>query len=242
MLAKTETIRTIDKSVQIRIPDHPTFWFDKDGVLAKYDYSIYMAETGCTPPWLTKNAHVYKNLPANKNMVKAFRRMYAKIQDNPPHLWDYELKILTTVSDSVTLSEQTIDSWKWLKKKIPGFKERDFYAVAVAKQEIPVILRKQITPMDILIDDYNKNLEAWKKAGGTAVKAINDINSINENYISLDIASNTADCIKDRLENLADLIRKEKDLSGMTVNYIENIMWQTRSAVLLPKKEGTLIP
>lgn len=184
----------------------PVFWFDKDGVLAKYDYSIYLAETGSSPPWLTKNAHVYRHLPANKNMLHAFRELYGRLQEKPPCEWEYEMKVLTSVSDSVTLSEQVLDSWHWLHKKIPEFKQRDFYAVAVPKQELPVTLRRYnsaengLTKADILIDDYNKNLEAWEKAGGTAVKALNGINSENKKFYNMDITKKKEDILETILQ------------------------------------------
>ena len=35
----------------------------------------------------------------------------------------------------------------------------------------PKAIGHQLTDKDILIDDYNKNLLEWQKAGGTSVKA-----------------------------------------------------------------------
>lgn len=214
----------------------PTFWFDKDGVLAEYDYSIYLAETGCQAPWLTKNAHVFRHLPANKQMVKAFRRLYVNLQDVHPFNWPYEMKILTSVSDSVTLSEQVLDSWRWLKKKIPDLKERDFYAVATPKQDIPVVLRTRITPMDVLIDDYNKNLEAWKAAGGTAVKALNGLNSRNNAYLNVDITKPAQDII-DWFLNLAKCLSEQGNLDGQDLGYLEAFCRNRRPALDIECKQ-----
>lgn len=173
------------KSENIQIP---TLWFDKDGVLAQYDYDIYEAEAGCTPPWLTRNAHVFRHLPAYPSMVTVFQNLYYEYINSHPKNRRYNVKIITAVSNSVTLSEQVLDSLYWIRHNIAaGFRDRDFYAIASPKQNIPVILRHKITPYDILIDDYNPNLKAWKDAGGTSVKAVNDINSENPEFLNVDI-------------------------------------------------------
>ena len=50
---------------------------------------------------------------------------------------------------------------------------RIFTSLNVPKSEA---IGHRLTDKDILIDDYNKNLLEWQKAGGTSVKAKNNIN------------------------------------------------------------------
>lgn len=159
----------------------PTLWFDKDGVLAQYDYGIYEAEDGAPAPWLIRNTHVFRTIEPYENMCEAFRMLYAENCEKPLKQRSCNIKVLTGVSAGITLSEHVLDGYMWCKKTL-GLKERDFYACALSKESVPVELRSKLTPMDILLDDYNPNLVKWKNAGGTAIKVLNGINSINRKF------------------------------------------------------------
>lgn len=159
----------------------PTLWFDKDGVLAQYDYSIYEPENGAPAPWLIRNAHVFKNIEPYENMVAAFKYLYAKNMNLSMYKRAMSIRVLTSVSDGLTLSEQVIDGAEWCKKYL-GLRPRDFYATAISKENIPLSLRNEITKTDILFDDYMPNLRKWKEHGGTAVKVLNGINGRTEEF------------------------------------------------------------
>lgn len=159
----------------------PTVWVDKDGVLAQYDYSIFEPENGAPAPWLIRNAHVFKNLEPYPNMVTAISRLYKECMSLSMYKRKMTIKVLTSVSDGLTLSEHVIDGAEWCEKYL-GLRKRDFYATATPKESIPINLRSKITHMDILLDDYMPNLIKWKEAGGTAVKVINDINSTTDKF------------------------------------------------------------
>lgn len=153
-----------------------TMWFDKDGVLAVYDYSLYESECDLPAPWLIRNAHVFRNLETYRNMCQAFSRLYKENANKSIRERRCNVRVLTAVSDSATLSEQVIDSAYWCEKYL-GLKAKDFYACAVSKETVPITLRNRITRKDVLFDDYMPNLRKWKEAGGTAIKVINGINS-----------------------------------------------------------------
>lgn len=159
----------------------PTLWFDKDGVLAQYDYSIYEPENGAPAPWLIRNAHVFKNLEPYENMCEAFRRLYDAVKNKSVYKREMSIRVLTSVSDGLTMSEQVIDSAAWCSKYL-GLQNRDFFTTAIPKESIPLNLKNEITKTDILLDDYNPNLRKWKEVGGTAIKIINGINSTTEEY------------------------------------------------------------
>lgn len=145
-----------------------TLWFDKDGVLAQYDYSIY---TGDPALWLMHGSHVYRDVEPYNNMCQAFRRLSE----------GYDTKVLTAVSNSSTLAEHVIDGMAWCSAKL-NLQQKDFFACAVEKPQIPIIVQQAIHHTDILFDDYMPNLRAWKAAGGTSVKVLNKINSESEEF------------------------------------------------------------
>lgn len=153
-----------------------TLWFDKDGVLAQYDYSLYEAEYDSPAPWLVHNAHVFRNLEPYRNMCDAVKRLYEETCDKKPDRRRCNVRVLTAVSDGVTLSEHVLDGMDWCSNNI-GLKRKDFYACAVAKESIPIVLRNKLDKTDVLFDDYMPNLRKWKSAGGTAIKVVNGINS-----------------------------------------------------------------
>lgn len=159
----------------------PTLWFDKDGVLAQYDYSIYEPENGAPAPWLIRNAHVFKNIEPYENMVEAFKHLYTKNMNLSMYKRDMSMRVLTSVSDGLTLSEQVIDGAEWCEKYL-GLRPRDFYATAISKENIPLSLRNEITKTDILFDDYMPNLRKWKEHGGTAIKVLNGINGRTDEF------------------------------------------------------------
>jgi len=72
----------------------------------------------------------------------------------------------------------------------------------------------KISENDILIDDYNKNLEEWDRDGGTAIKAKNNINHKGLNGALwngelIDI-TDTADSIVERLTEI--IVSREKGI------------------------------
>ena len=196
----------------------PTFWFDKDGVLAQYDYSIYEPENGAPAPWLIRNAHVFKNIDPYPNMVKAFRYLYQKNMNLSMYKRSINIRVLTSVSDGITLSEHILDGTEWCQRYL-GLRQRDFYATAIPKENIPLILRNVITKFDVLFDDYMPNLRAWKDRGGTAVKILNGINSSTNDFPYFYNHAQPS-YIAALLEQLASDIVSEKDIPAgqYTVN------------------------
>lgn len=158
-----------------------TLWFDKDGVLAQYDYSLYESEYEAPAPWLVRNAHVFRNLDPYENMCDAVRRMYEETCNMSANKRRCNVRVLTAVSDGPTLSEHVIDGAEWCTKNV-GLQKRDFYACAVSKETVPVVLRSKLDSLDILFDDYMPNLRKWKEAGGTAIKVVNGINSETDKF------------------------------------------------------------
>lgn len=146
-------------------------YLDMDGVLAKYSYAMYSQDT--TPKWDEVGSHVFRNLQRDEFMYLVVEQLAGLIGNN--------LYTLTSVSDkSVAVhNEQIIDKMNWLAENYPMINLCNFMSCSTDKRNtITKIKGFKLTSTDILIDDYNPNLYAWREAGGTAIKYINTINSV----------------------------------------------------------------
>lgn len=189
----------------------PIFWFDKDGVLAQYDYALYESEAGAPAPWLVRNAHIYRHLEPYENMAAAFRVLYVRNYNRAEKECTLRPRVLTAVSDGLTLSEHVLDSMYWCSERL-HLKPKDFYATAVSKESIPISLKREITKLDVLLDDYAPNLVNWEKAGGTAIKVINGINSPTEDFHCISVAW-TTEFLVTHLTETANKIRNHEPLT-----------------------------
>ena len=75
-------------------------------------------------------------------------------------------------------NEHFHDKIMWLHKWLP-YIDIDHILISVTSKRdvVEYIHNHNLTKNDILIDDYNKNLIDWTKAGGTAIKYCNGINN-----------------------------------------------------------------
>ncbi len=87
---------------------------------------------------------------------------------------DYEVFVLSAAIDGEPPYCRD-EKHQWLDEHCPGIdrEHRIFTKTGVPKSEY---IPGGISESDILWDDYNKNLEEWQQAGGTAVKCHNNIN------------------------------------------------------------------
>lgn len=159
-----------------------TLYFDMDGVVARYDYGLYVPkQKNEIPPFLILNSHVFRDLEPDDTILESLNILYSKYRDS-----EYvTVKILTNIPTGLLQAEHTIDKYEWCKKHIQGFKQEDFFCTSVKKHNAVAQTLWSLTEDDILIDDYNKNLDNWTAHGGHAVKYINGINSVNIKYDSI---------------------------------------------------------
>ena len=131
-------------------------YIDMDGTIARFhDENLYlerMFEKG-----------FFRDLKPFENAVAAIEKL---ANDSTA-----EIYILSATLNSCSLDEKN----QWLDKYLPNIDKdhRIFTSLNVPKSEA---IGHQLTDKDILIDDYNKNLLEWEKAGGSSVKAKNNIN------------------------------------------------------------------
>ena len=84
---------------------------------------------------------------------------------------DIEVFILSSC-----ISEQCREEKKeWLKKYLPRIPESHYILVEMGCNKA-LCIGHPISHEDVLLDDYNKNLEEWQLAGGHAIKLVNNIN------------------------------------------------------------------
>ena len=175
-----------------------TVYFDLDGCLAKYDYGLYIPKSESeTPLYLQLGAHVFRHLEAMESMLKAFNILYEKYKNNK----DIQFKIMTGIPVGLLQAEHTIDKYLWCTYMIRNFDSQDFFCVSVPKHEAVSDYLWDLTENDILIDDYPKNLDNWRKHGGTAIKCLNGINSFDANYDYIE-ASWSVEEIIDKIEEI----------------------------------------
>ena len=135
----------------------PIFWFDMDGVLARYDYGLYLPPESGFPRYLLRQEHMFRNMEPDRTAISLFTDMYGRYLTEKPYY-------------------VRTDLWK-------------------------------LTALDILIDDYNKNLDDWKAHGGTPVKYVNGINSPRNDMPNLSHDMHPSD-MRAALELLAESLRK----------------------------------
>lgn len=147
---------------------------DMDGFLVKYDYSMYEKKPN-GQNWCDLGSHVFRRLEVDPIACAIVKRLIEQLGD--------EVYVLTNVyGGSIPVrNEQIFDKMKFLQEHLPWFNLCNFIACESEKRNsITKIKGMNLTEHDILIDDYKKNLSAWRSSGGTAIKYINGINSIGD--------------------------------------------------------------
>jgi len=132
-------------------------YLDMDGTLAEFkrvssEDELYMAG-------------FFQNLQPHTNVLDGV----CDLKQRNSHIEIYTLSAF--LSDSKhALKEKNI----WLDTYLPEIKKenRIFTPCGTAKHNSV----REIGKTDILLDDYNLNLEEWRKAGGTSIKLVNDMN------------------------------------------------------------------
>ena len=84
---------------------------------------------------------------------------------------DFELFVLSSCITESSKEEKK----KWLKAFLPEIPESNYIFVDIGENKAKC-LGHPISEDDILLDDYNLNLEEWREAGGLAIKLVNNIN------------------------------------------------------------------
>ncbi len=171
------------------LDNEPVIYFDMDGCLAKW-----LKYGDWTKP------HYYRDLPANEKIVDFAKALFEK---------GYQIKILSKAMHSAIQ-----DKYEWLQEHMPFVNKEDIYFVPYSEESKKTAFIPKIGSLTYLIDDYNPNLNEWRKEGGVCMKCITEVNNINPVYNSIFAASS----IEDNLKRLEDDICAKKS----ALFFIEN--------------------
>lgn len=147
-----------------------TIWFDMDGVLSLYDRNDYIS-----PNPNYKKPHYFLTRPVNTTMKQLFAKLAAS-----KHISLGHIGIISKVQPEIPkFIEEASDKSEWvdkhLMKPILDFHNRLHPPLFTGHNEskakkVSSFLNRPLNQYDILIDDYNSNLEDWVAHGGTAIK------------------------------------------------------------------------
>ena len=140
--------------------NRPRLFVDMDGTLARFHDEVQYLERMYEPDFFT-------NLKPFLGAVETVREV---MRVHP----DWEVYILSAAipGDPPGCEKQKN---AWLDMHLPEIDRahRLFPPIGADKSEV---IPGGIKETDVLLDDYNKNLEEWRTAGGVAVKFVNNIN------------------------------------------------------------------
>lgn len=145
-------------------------FFDMDGVLARYERHAYEKYDPDLPPlYEQEDLHYYRTCEPDSAAIALLE--YLTGLGIP--CW-----ALTSVKPSIPWARY--DKIYWLMKHTRQFDAARRTIIADGDKAQVVKAREKICRLDrgmILLDDFNKNLWDWERAGGTAVKYLNGVNS-----------------------------------------------------------------
>lgn len=151
-----------------------TIWFDMDGVLSQYNHDDYK---GSNPNF--KQPHYFASRPVNPTMTELF----IKIMTNDSYNIN-TLGVISKVQPEIhKFIEESTDKQEWINNNlIKPIVRKDKMSIKYSpksiftghneskSERVMAHLQRPLTKLDILIDDYNANLENWVNNGGTAIK------------------------------------------------------------------------
>ena len=135
-------------------------FFDMDGTLARFHAENNYLERMYEPSF-------FASLAPYENAVETVARLAEG--------GEAEVYVISSVIEGYPPGDCAEQKHAWLDEHLPMIDRahRIFPPMGANKTEY---VTGGVHADDVLVDDYNKNLEEWEAAGGTSVKFVNDIN------------------------------------------------------------------
>ena len=140
-------------------------FIDMDGVLCEY-------KEESTPEDLVQKGY-FQNLSPRKDMVDALNYLIDSKEA--------EVFILSAVIPEIE-HQAKAEKNAWLNIFMPAVDKAHRIFTLCGEDKAAAI--KNFNSSDVLCDDYTANLNLWNKAGGKAVKILNEINGKNGTFTS----------------------------------------------------------
>lgn len=143
-------------------------FIDMDGTLARF-----YEQDDCLKRMYEKG--FFENLRPYKKALKMAQQIKVFAEAN-----QIEIYIITSCVESEYCREEKM---KWLDKYLPWIdSEHRLFGGAQINKAYFAIEAKATSEINLLIDDYSKNLEEWEAqfGRGTGIKVINEINNKNK--------------------------------------------------------------
>ena len=140
-------------------------FIDMDGTLYRFhDEILYDGEVQLEKMY---EENFFKRLKPFSRMIDAVNELHDNLK--------YEIYFISAVNEKdIELQKLFV-----LKRDFPWIDDEHclFPFCGSNKGEfVEYYFEHELTPNDILIDDYNKNLEDWSKRNGSSIKFVNNIN------------------------------------------------------------------
>lgn len=139
---------------------------------------------------------IFKFLTPQEKVVKAIKRLIKNNQE-----------VFVLSAYNAEFPETIEDKNYWLNKHLPEIDEAHRIYTLVGKPKTDYI-EGGVHATDVLLDDYNKNLEKWAAVGGTGIKLLNGLNNKNS-WSGISVSSNGT--IKEIVEVLMNVEKNLKD-------------------------------
>lgn len=187
-------VTTMCKYTSETYEDKIHVFFDMDGVLNVYDKTIYNTDSlEETPEFIDPTKHYYLNVPADERALELFNLCLS--QNN------FDVYVLSSCHkrSSIFIAQRN-DKLAWLSKRIPRFSQHHFITIPVGKSKAEFVAnmlgRERLSNIDILIDDYSKNLNEWNALNGQGLKYYNSENTLDSyNGLTLDKQTSAEDVV-----------------------------------------------
>lgn len=134
------------------------YFCDMDGVICAYPST--------TEPWWEVPG-IFKYLTPQDKVIKAVKRLIENGQ---------EVYILSAYNANFPNTRAEKDHW--LDRYLPEIDTAHRIYTLVGQKKTDYV-PGGVHIADVLLDDYNKNLEAWAEVGGTGIKLLNGLNNRN---------------------------------------------------------------